>query len=214
MSLAETQTRILVVGGHARNVGKTSLVVDLIRAFPEANWTAVKITQHSHGLDPEEGQSLIHPPDLQPSLLAEEHDRLGRTDTARYLAAGAARSLLLRIKNSQMRDAIPLLVSAIEEAKYAILESNAVIQFLSPALYLVVLDPAQKDFKISARIALDRADAFLLRSRLTQTVWQNVSSDIVEKKPHFLQPLGEPLPAAVSAFVRDNFFHVPDVPTS
>ncbi len=206
MPLITTQCRTVVVGGHARKVGKTSLVVDLIRSFPEANWTAVKITQHSHGLDSEEGQSLINPQGTRPSTLNEEHNRLGRADTARYLAAGAARSLLLRTRNGQLLDAIPMLVSAIEEAKYAILEGNAVIEFLSPVLYLVVLDPAQEDFKLSARIALDRADAFILRSGLTESVWKNVCPEIVEKKPHFLQPLGEPLPVSVSAFVRRLLF--------
>ena len=32
--------RILVVGGHTRNIGKTQLVVEIIRAFPQARWTA------------------------------------------------------------------------------------------------------------------------------------------------------------------------------
>ena len=42
--------RTLVVGGHTRNIGKSALVVDIIRAFPEAAWSAVKITQHGHGV--------------------------------------------------------------------------------------------------------------------------------------------------------------------
>ena len=44
---------IVVVGGQSRNVGKTSLVANLIKAVPERRWTAVKITQHEHDLPPD-----------------------------------------------------------------------------------------------------------------------------------------------------------------
>jgi len=36
---------IVVVGGHSRSVGKTSVVAGLIAALREFNWTALKITQ-------------------------------------------------------------------------------------------------------------------------------------------------------------------------
>jgi molybdopterin-guanine dinucleotide biosynthesis protein len=39
---------LVVVGGHSRNLGKTSLVAGLIRKFRERNWTALKITQYGH----------------------------------------------------------------------------------------------------------------------------------------------------------------------
>ena len=41
---------VVVVGGHSRNVGKTSVVAGIIAAVPEANWTAAKITQFGHGV--------------------------------------------------------------------------------------------------------------------------------------------------------------------
>ncbi len=41
---------IVVVGGHTRNVGKTSVVEGLIRALPEMRWTAFKVTQFGHGM--------------------------------------------------------------------------------------------------------------------------------------------------------------------
>ena len=37
---------IVVVGGHTRNIGKTSVVAGLISALREFNWTALKITQY------------------------------------------------------------------------------------------------------------------------------------------------------------------------
>ncbi len=41
---------IVIIGGQARNVGKTSVVCALIAAMPERRWTAVKITQFGHGV--------------------------------------------------------------------------------------------------------------------------------------------------------------------
>ncbi len=40
---------IVVVGGHSRSVGKTSVVANLIARLPQLNWTACKITQFGHG---------------------------------------------------------------------------------------------------------------------------------------------------------------------
>ena len=39
---------IVVIGGHSRNIGKTSVVCALIAAMPERRWTAIKITQCKH----------------------------------------------------------------------------------------------------------------------------------------------------------------------
>ena len=41
---------IVVVGGHSRNVGKTSVVAGLIAALPEFHFAAMKITQYGHGI--------------------------------------------------------------------------------------------------------------------------------------------------------------------
>ena len=38
------------------------------------------------------------------------------------------------------------------------MESNSIMKFLRPDLYLTVLDPETEDFKESAREFLDRAD--------------------------------------------------------
>jgi hypothetical protein len=40
---------IVVIGGHSRNIGKTSVVAGLIAALPAYNWTAFKVTQFGHG---------------------------------------------------------------------------------------------------------------------------------------------------------------------
>jgi hypothetical protein len=58
---------VIVVGGHSRNIGKTSVICGIIHALPTWNWTAIKITPHVH---------------------VERENR--------FLAAGATRAFLVR----------------------------------------------------------------------------------------------------------------------
>ena len=55
--------RVVVVGGHTRNIGKTQLVCDLIAALPEAEWIAGKITQYGHGVCAQNGAECDCAPD-------------------------------------------------------------------------------------------------------------------------------------------------------
>lgn len=42
--------KLVMIGGHTRNIGKSSVIEGIIRAVPEFNWTAAKITQVGHGV--------------------------------------------------------------------------------------------------------------------------------------------------------------------
>jgi hypothetical protein len=200
--------RYLVVGGHTRSIGKTSLVEDLIRAFPEAGWTAVKITQYGHGVCTTHGEPCECASATHPYALDEETDRSGGTDTSRFLVAGARRSLWLRTRQGELAEGMPLLRGALTEGENVILESNAVLAFIRPALYLVVLDARLPDFKETAQRYLDRADAFVLRTTATDTAWTGVSQRLISAKSAFYQPLGDPLPGDLLEFVRERYFHL------
>jgi hypothetical protein len=212
--------RLLVVGGHTRNIGKTALVVDLLRAFPEAAWTAVKITQYGHGLCTREGEPCGCAPDEHTFALDEEQDSRSGTDTSRFLAAGAAHALWLRTKQGRLAEALPLLRQALERHAGAegnvILESNTLLQFLRPQLYIVVLDPTREDFKDSARLHLDRANAVVIRqpapplddtgSSPARKIWgKGVPERLIDRVSQFYQPLGDPLPQALLESVRGHF---------
>lgn len=202
-------TRVLLVGGHTRSIGKTSLVVDIIRAFPGAAWTAVKITQYGHGLCSINGHACDCAPHQHSFALDEETSRDNPTDTSRFLVAGAVRSLWLRTKQGCLAEAMPLLREALRDAGNVIIESNSLMDLLRPALYLVVLDPAFADFKPSARQHLGQADAFILRSELPAHTWPDVSPGLLVDKPAFQQPLGAPLPVELAEFVQRGFFSPP-----
>jgi hypothetical protein len=142
---------VVAVGGQARKVGKTSVVCGLIAALPERQWTAVKITDHAHGLA--SGQEFA---------ITEERDPSGATDTARFLQAGAPRALLVSSPGGHLADAMPELRRALQGAENVILESNSVMRFLRPDVYLAVLDSATADFKDSAREFIAMASALVV----------------------------------------------------
>jgi len=176
---------ILVIGGHSRSVGKTSVVAGLIAALPERQWTAVKITQFGHGVCSVNGESCGCATDEHTVAISEERDRSGGSDTSRFLLAGAQRSLWVRTKQGFLAEAMPSLRKRIEGASNVIMESNSVIKFLRPDLYLSVLDFETADFKASAREFLDRADAIVLHQSATPPQWSDVSLKLLHGKTIF-----------------------------
>ena len=177
---------IVVVGGHSRSVGKTSVVAGLISALREFNWTAVKITQYGHGICSANGEACDCVTDDHSWAISEERDRSGESDTSRFLLAGATRSLWVRTEQGRLAEAMPALRARIAGAENVIIESNSVMKFLRPDLYLTVLDPAIADFKNSAREFLDRADAVILHQLAgADAAWQSVSLRPVAGSPVF-----------------------------
>ncbi|HTC95209.1 MAG TPA: hypothetical protein VK699_17315 [Terriglobales bacterium] len=176
---------ILVVGGHSRNVGKTSVVAGLITALAERQWTAVKITQFGHGICSVNGEACGCATTEHTVAISEERDRGGKSDTSRFLLAGARRSLWVRTKQGFLAEAMPSLRKRIEGAGNVIMESNSVIKFMRPDIYFSVLDYETADFKASARQFLDRADAILLHASDAQPQWSDVSLKLLAGKTVF-----------------------------
>jgi hypothetical protein len=185
----------VVVGGSNRGVGKTALICGLIAALPEFRWTAIKITGHDHG---------------QPKPVWEETEPGQGTDTARYLAAGAERSLLLasspeqlvwRLRSSlqmcchperslarclrqteskdlhlggltdamnfrerRLGQLVSLFLQDKAQHPNLIFESNSILQYLKPELCLAVADGSGAEPKPSFALAMDQADALVVRA--------------------------------------------------
>jgi len=193
---------ILVVGGHSRSVGKTSVVAGLIAALPEYDWTAFKITQYGHGICSQNGESCHCATDDHSWAISEEKDREGDSDTSRFLAAGAARAWWVRTEQGRLAEALPTIRRKLADAKNAILESNSILKFVKPDLYLTVLDPATADFKRSAQEFLDRADAVILHETNGEKVWSGVSLKPVATRPIFAMKPPQYVTTEVVNFVK------------
>ena len=165
---------LLVVGGHSRNIGKSSVVAGLIRALPEAGWTAVKISRHGHSARSPRSFVLVK------QTLAD------RTDSGRYLAAGAKLSYWLQAAPGTLEQALPELRQILRGSENTIVESNSILEFVKPDLYLVVLDFAVTDFKQSSIRYLDRAGAFVtLREGSAAPAWKPAAEQWFAKRPRF-----------------------------
>jgi hypothetical protein len=105
--------RLIVVGGHTRSIGKTQLVCDVIRAFPQTEWIAGKITQYGHGVCARNGENCDCAPSEHVCALDWETRPDTGTDTARFLEAGAKRSFWLRTKQGYLAEGLPLLREAL-----------------------------------------------------------------------------------------------------
>lgn len=206
--------RVIVVGGHTRSIGKTQLVCDIIGAFPQANWIAGKITQYGHGVCAQNGNNCDCAPDEHICAIEWEAMPQSGTDSARFLAAGAKRSFWLRTKQGFLAEGLPLMRDALgetisktdEDSPPLILESNSLLQFLKPSLYFAVIDPAREDFKDSARVALDRADALVLRGSMEAPAaapsWIKLPANLLRTKPSVSQREGEPLPEPLQVLIE------------
>ena len=176
----------------------------IIAAMPERNWLAIKITQFGHGVCSADGKPCDCDTGDHFVAISEERSVTSRTDTSRYLASGARRSVWVRTRQGMLADAMPRIRKELATSENIIIESNSVLRFLRPELFLSVLDPSIADFKPSARYFLDRADAVLLPSgRLPgATGWNEVSLKLLFGKP--ILPTRAPVYCTreVIAFVR------------
>lgn len=204
---------VVVIGGHTRSVGKTSVVAGVIAALPDLHWTALKITQYGHGVCSANGEVCECATADHSWAVTEEKDRSGDSDTSRFLLAGADHSWWVRSRQGRLAEAMPRIRQILAATENAIIESNSVLRFLKPDLYLTVLDPGAADFKASAQTFLDRADAVLLHadgdpisstSHATATTpnWKQVSLQPVAGRLMFAIRPPEYVPTGLVEFVR------------
>jgi hypothetical protein len=196
---------LIVIGGHSRSVGKTSVVAGLIAALPEFHWTALKITQYGHGICSKNGRTCACATADHSWAISEEKDRSGKSDTSRFLVAGAESALWVRTQQGHLEEALPTLKKRIAEKENVICESNTLLRFVKPDLYLAVLDPRTADFKASAIEFLHLADAVILHEHSgSRPAWPNVSLNTVASKPLFRIQPPPYVTSEITGFVRSR----------
>ena len=196
---------IVVVGGHSRNVGKTSVMAGLIDALRELNWIAFKITQYGHGICSRNGEVCDCATGDHSWAISEEKDHAGDSDTSRFLRAGANRAYWVRTEQGRLAEAMPQIRKEMSGAENVIFESNSLLKFLRPDVYLTVLDPATTDFKTSAREFMDLATAVIMHQAPGQSaLWSGVSLKPLSGKPTFYIEPPTYVTPEIAAFVRSQ----------
>jgi hypothetical protein len=188
----------IVVGGHSRNVGKTSVTAGLIHAFKSYPWTAIKISFHRHSNIP-----ISAPSEKQDVCdIYEETNREGSSDTSRFLAAGASRSLWMQIKGDPSKDAVRQLLPILRSSPFVMIESNQILRLIQPDLFIMVLRYDIEEFKASARSALRQANAVVVvNPDSSPPPWEGIS-EILSGIPQFVTEDPQMIPAGIVDFVR------------
>jgi len=170
------QPVVIGVGGFTSNVGKTTLMCELLRAFP--GWEAIKTTRghyRSCGKDPH-ACCVSH-------LLSEEPlVRSGREatydagkDTARYWDAGASNVHWLIATHDQIEKGIKEALARVK-ARGVFIEGNSFSRFVHTDHFVMVRLGSDK-VKSSAREALQRTTSIY--------VSDNTAAPLVVEVPTF-----------------------------
>ena len=76
---------IVAVGGHTRNIGKTTLATQILSAMQHLTWTAIKITQFGHNVCSANGEPCDCSTGEHAIAISEERNAASGKDTARML---------------------------------------------------------------------------------------------------------------------------------
>jgi hypothetical protein len=161
---SEAQLRVnglLMIGGASRNVGKTTLVSNLISHFSKTHKiVGLKIKtisdndQFFHGSNsqlPFENFSLI-----------EEFELENEKDSSLMLKNGAKRAFRLKVHHTKLLEAFKFFMSQLNDETLIICESNSLRKVIIPDLYFIIKFQNQDNMKTSA-IELEKyADKIIL----------------------------------------------------
>jgi molybdopterin-guanine dinucleotide biosynthesis protein len=197
---------LVAVGGFSSEVGKTTLVCELLSALP--GWEAIKVTRghyRSCGRDP-------HACCVSHLLGDEPLVRSGRRetyapgkDTGRYWDAGAANVHWVIVTDGQVGEGVRLALERVD-APGVLVEGNSFLQSVEVDFALMVARASGGKIKPSARRALRKSSALYLfdgggetggeRERFVPWLRDAADRELIEALPIYTR---EELPALVES---------------
>ena len=196
---------IIGVSGFSSEVGKTTLMCDLLQAFP--GWEAIKVTRghyRSCGKDPNAccvSDLLSDEPVIRSG---REHNYAPGKDTGRYWDAGATNVHWVIVTDPQIEQGIEQAVDRVASPGVFI-EGNGILDFIRADFVFMVARASGGKIKGSARKALARSSAIYL-SNITEegsderqkfALWRNQSGmdQLIGNLPIYTR---EDLPALIA----------------
>jgi hypothetical protein len=178
-----TRPAIVAISGFTSEVGKTTLMCDLVRAFP--GWEAIKVTRghyRSCGKDPNACCVSDLLGDEPVVRSGREQNYAPGKDTGRYWDAGATNVHWVIVTDSQVEEGIRQALARVT-APGVFIEGNGILDFIVADFAVMVSRASGGKIKGSARRALSSASAIYL-SNLTEegtderqkfTLWRKAS---------------------------------------
>ena len=174
---------IVGVGGFTSNVGKTTLMCELLKAFP--GWEAIKTTRghyRSCGKD-SEACCVSHLLNHEPLIRSGRDDtyELGK-DTGRYWDAGASNVHWLIATDNQIDQGIREALSRVR-SEGVFVEGNSFSQFVETDYFVMVKSVGSDSIKKSAKAIVSKVEAVYL-SEFGSTTSDN--DKLINDRPPFI----------------------------
>jgi molybdopterin-guanine dinucleotide biosynthesis protein len=159
---------VIGVGGFTSNVGKTTLICELLRAFP--GWEAIKTTRghyRSCGKDPQTC-CVSHLLSEQPLVRSGRPDtyECGK-DTGRYWDAGASNVHWLIATDNQIEPGIKQAMARVR-SEGVFIEGNTFSQFVATDYFVMVKRAGSEAIKKSAKAVMPKVSALFVFDPSTQ----------------------------------------------
>lgn len=173
---------VVIVAGFSSNVGKTTLMCELLKRFP--GWEAIKISRghyRSCGRDP---AACCVSPLLgeRPTIFSDraQTEALGK-DTGRYWQAGASNVHWLICTSDQLAAGVSETLSRVQSPGVFI-EGTSVLQHLAADYVIMVASPEREEVKATALRVAARVDAFYLCDETpVENLWTIIDSRLQKR---------------------------------
>jgi molybdopterin-guanine dinucleotide biosynthesis protein len=174
---------VIGIGGFTSNVGKTTLVCELLKLFP--GWEAIKTTRghfRSCGKDPQ-ACCVSHLLSDKPLVRSGWHETYQRgKDTGRYWDAGASNVHWMIATDDQVEEGIKQALARVN-APGVFIEGNSFSEFVDTQHFVMVRLIGNNKIKSSARRLMNKATAIYVSDATEETFDSNHFS--LESKPLF-----------------------------
>ena len=148
---------MLLIGGSKQNVGKTTLVIDLLKKYSSNNRViAIKTSCHFHGiLDTD----IIIVNNEKYTIVKETVTNTGK-DSARMLEAGAKDVYFIQAKDEFIGEAYSFLSEIIGNSGLIICETASLRKHLIPEIFIALVNNKNEGLEENKEI-LKKADFFI-----------------------------------------------------
>jgi molybdopterin-guanine dinucleotide biosynthesis protein len=153
---------IIAIGGFSSNVGKTTLLCELLRSLP--GWEAIKMTRghyRSCGKDPR-ACCVSHLLGDEPLVYSgREQTYASGKDTGRYWEAGAANVHWVIATDNQLERGLQQALNRVQSTA-VLIEGNSFLKYVAADFMIMVARAGGGPIKPTARRALALTDALYL----------------------------------------------------
>jgi len=157
--MSEKFENIVLIAGSGRNVGKTTLGCEIIKAIKQQEIVTVKITPHFHKATP----GLFEIENGNGWVISEETNASTQKDSSLFLKNGAKKSYFIQAKEDKLGDAFNAIKKLLPKDKLVIIESAALHKIIEPAMFIFIV-PDGKITENENKTTIENADLVMVSS--------------------------------------------------